>query len=73
MSNSYRKTAIIGNCGGTVHQKQFKQKEHRKERHAVKQSIIGNKEIPSPKQFGNEWDSPRDGKHWFKDKKWLRK
>lgn len=63
----------MGISGGYVHQKEFKQKEHRKERHAVRQALVSDKEIPSPKQFGNEWDSPRDGKAWFKDNKWLRK
>jgi hypothetical protein len=36
--------------------------------------------LPHSKEYGNEWASPRDGKHWFGDlinykdyKKWLRK
>lgn len=68
----------MGVSGGNDSQKKFKKQEHKRERRAVNQSE--NKEI-SPKKFGNEWDSPRDGKTWFgrcknwplEYNKWMRK
>lgn len=76
MSRSYKKMPIMGITGGSTAQKKFKQQEHRKERRAVKQSNDFEL-LPSPKQFGNEWASPRDGKQWLKNsperKKWMRK
>ncbi len=52
----------MGITGGSSVQKKFKQQEHKRERKLVKQSL---ENPPHPKQFGNEWDSPRDGKLWF--------
>ena len=63
MSRSYKKTPI-GGWGSTTAQKKFKQQEHRRERAAIRSSIL-NDILPHPKQFGNEWNSPRDGKGWF--------
>ena len=66
MSRSFRKTPIMGISGGNSCQKYFKKQEHSRERTLVHQQL--NKldcDLPSPKQFGNEWDSPRDGKMWF--------
>lgn len=60
---------LASDCG----QKKFKQLEHRRERRAVKQCDFLSEVFPHPKQFGNEWDSPRDGKYRFIDTKWLRK
>lgn len=54
-------------AGNNPAQKKFKQQEHKRERRAVNQIV--NKEYCEskihPKQFGNEWSSPRDGKTWF--------
>ena len=71
----------MGIAGGSTAQKKFKQKEHRKERRAVNQAkTLEN--IPHPKEYGNEWSSPRDGKMWFGNckrtwpedyPKWMRK
>lgn len=47
--------------------KSWKQKEHRAERKLVKDLLsIGKWEyIPHPKEYGNEWCSPRDGKMYY--------
>lgn len=56
----------MGNAGGSSAQKKFKQQEHQRERTAVRCLINSEEhEMPSQKKFGNEWDSPRDGKMWF--------
>lgn len=67
MSRSKRKNPIMGWAGGTTAQKAFKKQEHQRERSIVKDLLkVGNYDIlPHPKQFGNEWDSPRDGKGYF--------
>ena len=67
MSRSRRKTPICSVCGGRVSNKQFKIHEHRKERRAVKQALHNEQQLPHPKQYGNEWSSPRDGKMWIGD------
>lgn len=65
MSRSSRKTPIMGFCSSKG-QKRFKQQEHRRERRAVRVALHTGQEImPHHKKYGNEWDSPRDGKYWF--------
>lgn len=76
MTNSYKKTPIVSvaSCSSN---KKFKEFEHRKERKKIKmilviQNVLGKLEevqelLPHPKQYGNEWDSPRDGKLYFGD------
>lgn len=51
----------------STNQKQFKQAEHSRERSAVRNLLkTGQYEVlPHPKKYGNEWDSPRDGKQYF--------
>lgn len=80
MSRSYRKTPIVGaSCSRS--NKRFKQYEHRAERKKIKQLLaLGIENLPHPKEYGNEWDSPRDGKNWFGDldhelefRKWMAK
>ena len=80
MSRSKKKHPGGGNANST-RQKQFKKQEHKAERHAVKQrlntaieaDILGqdiNVLLPHPKEYGNEWASPRDGKqYWTRWKK----
>ena len=69
MSRSYRHTPITGWCASRCSNKGFKQQEHRRERRTVKQILTYDYEndLPHPKAYGNEWDSPRDGKGWFGD------
>lgn len=68
MSNSYRKTPIIG-CSLAASDKYFKQKSHRRERRLVKVLLQQDRwlELPHPKKFGNVWDSQKDDKMWFGD------
>jgi hypothetical protein len=62
MSRSFKKTPIMGIATSSC-QKKFKQQEHQKERASIRSK--GFEEEMSTKKFGNEWDSPRDGKMWF--------
>lgn len=65
MSRSKRKTPIQGitNCRSN---KRFKKHEHGAERSKVKCLLKQDREdLPHPKEYGNEWNSPRDGKVWF--------
>lgn len=67
MSRSYRKTPIIG-TGGQTRMKWWKRKEHKRYRAYVRDKLNkGHYETIQrfKGQFGNEWDSPRDGKMWF--------
>lgn len=79
MSRSVKKMPILGMSAGS--QKRFRQQEHQRERTLVR-SLLNKSEyvnLPSPKQFGDEWVSPRDGKMWCgrcslqELKKWMRK
>ncbi len=93
MGKSKRKTPILGITTSLGH-KSFKESEHRAERSKVHTllrnavRIIDNIEtfiqneilLPHPKEYGNEWASPRDGKSWHGHlenhpdfKKWMRK
>lgn len=70
MSRSYRHTPIMG-IAGTKSQKEFKKKEHRKERKTVNNKLVsGYWDLPDPREYGNEWASPRDGKIHFFDNKY---
>lgn len=65
MSRSRRKTPISSICS-SAGQKKFKKYEHKAERKKVKMLLrIGEEELPHPKEYGNEWSSPRDGKSYF--------
>lgn len=83
MSRSFRKTKIFsmtsgGGRSGT--QKKFKIYEHQAERTNVKMKLRSCDDfeeliLPSPKEYGNEWASPRDGKSYWENatKKDMRK
>lgn len=73
MSRSYKHTPISSWCS-TAGQKKFKQQEHRAERKHVKQKLQQQQpdKINHPKEYGNEWSSPRDGKWWCGLKKWMK-
>ena len=67
----------MGITGNRTSHKKFKKQEHKRERRAVKSSLEKENFI-SPKKYGNEWDSPRDGKMWMNlldssNSKWMRK
>lgn len=71
MARSRKKNPGHG-ATGSKSNKKFKRQEHQKERHLVKQKLREERfdELPDPKEFGNEWASPRDGKrYWLKPEK----
>lgn len=75
MSRSKKYTQICSNTTSTG-QKLFKMKQNRAKRKNVKTRLaIGNYDMPHEKEYGNEWASPRDGKHYLNDvnSKWIRK
>lgn len=74
MSRSFKKYPIGSYCNPGV-QKKFKRNEHQAERKTIKQQLnvcndFDNLILNHPKEYGNEWSSPRDGKVWVKNKRW---
>lgn len=62
MSRSVKKYPGYSPCS-TKGQKKYKKAEHKSERRTIKTKLSSNKELlPHPKEYGNEWTSPRDGK-----------
>lgn len=77
MSRSFRKSPWIGMTKVTS-DKPFKRSEHQRERSAVKRALKAGKTPPSPRLFGDPWDSPKDGKQRIRSpngagKRWMRK
>lgn len=68
MSRSIRHTPIISYHGYRSN-KWFRHSENKAKRCRVKQQLhVGDYEdLPHDKEYGNEWDSPRDGKCWVGD------
>lgn len=68
MSNSYWHTPIKAVAGQNC-SKEWRSKQNRRYRHHCKQKVrTGQYELPNYNgYFGNEWDSPRDGKYWIGD------
>lgn len=67
MSRS-RKHIPIGGWTGAPSEKEFKQKEHRRERHKVKEDLlvmIDDVVLPDSKKYGNRWAGPKDGRGYF--------
>lgn len=65
MSRSRRKTPIFG-ITTAKSDKAFKQREHRRERTAVRVSLAVGVDIPGAKAFGNPWASEKDGKRYWR-------
>ncbi len=71
MGKSYKRTPISGSTSNKG-QKKFRSQENRAKRRAVSRLLHTGREImPHEKEYGNEWDSPRDGKHWYGEGKYL--
>ncbi len=69
MSRSRRKTPIFGMTTNDS-EKDFKQQEHQRERAAVRTALQSDADLlPDPKEFGNPWAGPKDGKNYWKDAK----
>lgn len=45
--------------------KAFKQREHRRERAAVRDALAAGADLPHAKKFGNPWASEKDGKQYW--------
>lgn len=73
MSRSRRKTPIIGICGAGS-QAWFRSMSWGRQRAEVRDRLITeNWDImPHPWSYGDEWDSPRDGKQYIGDDKWAK-
>lgn len=76
MSRSRRKTPIMAIAGDT--DKPFKVQEHQKQRSKVKALLKQDPEadLPDEKEFGDPWDSMKDGKQWIREEireKYMRK
>lgn len=70
MSRSHRSTPISSWCSVNAgSQRWFRESENRAKRHCVRQLLHTGKydTLPHDKEYGNEWDSPRDGKMYFGD------
>jgi hypothetical protein len=72
MSKSKKHTPISSNGSVTHGQKAFRSQENRAKRKKVKQLLKVNheSELPDEKEYGNEWNSPRGGKHWLTKDIW---
>jgi hypothetical protein len=68
MSRSYRHTPICAWASAST-QKLFKSLSNRAFRHKVNRLCHTHQfdKLPHWREYGNEWDSPRDGKQWFGD------
>lgn len=65
-----------GGVASSRGQKLYRSQENKAHRRQVRKRIQQlNFDMPHPKEYGNEWSSPRDGKcYWVNhDKKWMRK
>lgn len=68
MSRSRKKTPVCGFTGAES-DKPFKEAEHRRERRKAKVALASGREVPHPKEFGDEWNSAKDGKEYVLDQK----
>ena len=66
MSRSFRKTPILL-VARSSSDKPFKEREHRRERHAVKIALETGGEVPHRRAYGDPWDSDKDGKLFLDD------
>jgi hypothetical protein len=82
MSRSKKHTPVCSNTS-SEHQKEYRTQENKAKRHRVNEilnhlSEVNNEihqylvatRLPDDKAYGNEWDSPRDGKHWLTKDLW---
>lgn len=85
MGNSYKKHP--GGGAATTNpgtQKAFRSQENRRKRRKIKTLLLCEEYelLPTEKDYGNEWSSPRDGKQYWNNpdqwnlpgwEKWMRK
>ena len=68
MSRSYKRNAITGHTMAES-DKAYKVQEHKRERSRVRTALNSADDfeeiiLPDPKEFGDEWKSDKDGKHY---------
>jgi len=68
MSRSYKRNAITGHTIAES-DKAYKQQEHRRERARVRTALMSDHDyeelvLPDAKEFGNEYNAPKDGKQY---------
>jgi hypothetical protein len=68
MARSRRKNPGCGITTATS-DKPYKQREHRRERAALRSVDLTNDEPPASRRFGSPWLSEKDGKQWFDPKR----
>lgn len=70
MSRSRKKKPITGITLAET-EKEFKQQEHQRERARVRTALANLDEdgdvLPHPKEFGDPWNGPKDGKQIWSD------
>lgn len=67
MSRSRKKVPVTGITLAET-EKEYKQQEHQRERSRVRDALKAEQEVlPHPKQFGDPWDGPKDGKKVWKE------
>lgn len=71
MTRSRKRTPTGITCKDS--DKPFKRREHRRERRAVNAAIANGDEPPATKEFGDPWNSPKDGKQYWPDARAYRK
>lgn len=77
MSRSRKKHPITGITTAET-EKEFKQQEHQRERARVRTALANfdadEEVLPHPKQFGDPWNGPKDGKViWTEDQEKAKK
>lgn len=64
-------------CSTDGEQAKFRRRENRAKRRKVRATLVKGdyEKLPHEKEYGNEWDSPRDGKQYWidHDARWMRK
>ena len=68
MSRSYKRNAITGHTMAES-DKPYKIQEHKRERARVRTALnscddFDELSLPDPKEFGNEYNAPKDGKQY---------
>lgn len=71
MSRSYKKTPYSSHTKAES-DKPYKEQEHRRERRKVKHIITSAHDyddviFPDKKDYGDEWNAPKDGKHYYQN------
>lgn len=72
MSRSFKKNPVTGNTVAES-EKKDKQLANRSYRRTSKQKIENEQEPPLIRENSNVWSFDKDGKHWSKNQKDLRK